>query len=442
METVDRRSQLPTARRTPLEASDPGRHTSGRVGQNGQPDANQEHKVAEAAAGARDDGLEPSEAVTMVPSANDQFSPWSLKPVLPLEEEEKLKEYESGGHLIPPLSSFFAALINDRKQISRLCLDLCLQYPLSDTLRHLKRVRVFQSRLQILLRPVTPEDQVNLLKNNCEFTKQKDVGSKISLKVTDILQGMDLNGLGEPFIISVPSRAARNQKEQHVWGSIWPSTYHAKRKNTNMEVGSNGEALSQEEKLRVLKNMQWALEAAQQNQAKGKKGVGAVVVDRESGKVLAIGTDQTGANGSPLLHACMVAIDMVAHQQGGGAFAGLFSMEENYKAKSLEEAKKGVETLGNEREKRKHSMEKDENAEIPYLCTGCEVYVTHEPCVMCSMALLHSRVSCVYYGCTTPGGSLGTYYLLHGNPGLNHRFLVYRGVLENECRSLLSGDEI
>ncbi|XP_073400404.1 probable inactive tRNA-specific adenosine deaminase-like protein 3 isoform X2 [Dendrobates tinctorius] len=385
----------------------------------------------------------------MVPSANDQFFPWSIKPVLPLEEEERLKAYESGGQLIPPLSSFFAALINDRKQISRLCLDLCLQYPLPDSLRHLKRVRVFQSRLQILLRPVTPEDQVNVLKNNGEFTKQKEDGTKkadfsreISLKVTDILQGMDLHGLGEPFIISVPSRAARNQKEQHVWASIWPSTYHAKRKNTNGEVGSSGEALSQEEKIRVMENMQLALEAAQQNQAKGMKGVGAVVVDRDSGKVLAIGTDQTGANGSPLLHACMVAIDMVAHQQGGGAYVGLSSMDENYKAKSLEDAKKGVETVGNEREKRKHSMEKDENAEIPYLCTGCEVYVTHEPCVMCSMALLHSRVSCVYYGCTTPGGALGTYYLLHGNPGLNHRFLVYRGVLENECRSLLSGDEI
>ncbi|XP_073540648.1 probable inactive tRNA-specific adenosine deaminase-like protein 3 isoform X2 [Phyllobates terribilis] len=384
----------------------------------------------------------------MVPSANDQFSPWSLKPVLPLEEEEKLKEYKSGH--IPPLSSFFAALISDKKQISRLCLDLCLQYPLSDTLRHLKRVRVFQSCIQILLRPVTPEDQGNLLKNNGDFTKQKDDGSEkavdfsgeISLKVTDILQGMDLNGLGEPFIISVPSRAAKNQKEQHVWGSIWPCTYHAKPKNTNMEVGSSGEALSPEEKIRVMKNMQLALEAAQQNQTKGKKGVGAVVVDRESGKVLAIGTDQTGANGGPLLHACMVAIDMVAYQQGGGAYVGLSSMQENYKAKPLEETKKGMETIGNEREKRKHSMEKDENAEMPYLCTGCEVYVTHEPCVMCSMALLHSRVSCVYYGCTTPGGALGTYYLLHGSPGLNHRFLVYRGVLENECRSLLSGDEI
>ncbi|KAM4031345.1 putative inactive tRNA-specific adenosine deaminase-like protein 3 isoform 1-T4 [Anomaloglossus baeobatrachus] len=386
----------------------------------------------------------------MVPSADDnKFSPWSLKPVLPLEEEQELNKYKSG-HIIPPLSLFFAAPISDKKQISRLSLDLCLKYPFSDTLRHLKRVRVYQSHLQILLRPVTPEEQVNLLKNNGGFTKQKGDGCEnaahfkreIRLKVTDILQGIDLNGLGEPFLISVPSRAAKTQKEQHVWGKIWPCTYHAKPKNTNMEVGISGEGVSEKEKIRIEKNMEKALDAAQQNQAKGKKGVGAVVIDRESGKVLAIGTDQTGVHGGPLLHACMMAIDLVAHQQGGGAYVGLSSLEEDYKAKPLEETKKAVETKGNEREKRKHSTEKDENAESPYLCTGCEVYVTHEPCVMCSMALLHSRVSCVYYGCSSPGGALGTFYRLHCSPGLNHRFLVYRGVLENECRRLLSGDEI
>ncbi|XP_075698665.1 putative inactive tRNA-specific adenosine deaminase-like protein 3 isoform X2 [Rhinoderma darwinii] len=387
---------------------------------------------------------------TMAPSSDDHkfSSSWSLIPVLSLEKERELKEYESG-RITPPLSTFFAASITDKKQISRLSQGLHLQYPLSGTLQHLKRVRANQSRLQILLRSVTPQDQVNLLKPNVDISKQSidrpekavEFKPEVNLQIADILRGVDHNGLGGPFIVSVPSRAARNQKEQQVWGSIWPCTYHAKPKAKKLEESNSSEGVSEQERLRVGRFMHRAIEAAQQNQSRGGKGVGAVVVDQESGKILAIATDKTGDGGGPLLHTCMVAIDLVAQQQGGGAYVGLFNVEEENIEEHGENEKK-VEPKGDESEKRKRSKEQDGGAEVPYLCTGCEVYVTHEPCVMCSMALLHSRVSRVYYGCSSPSGALGSYYRLHSIPGLNHRFLVYRGVLEEECRRLVCGDEI
>lgn len=55
---------------------------------------------------------------------------------------------------------------------------------------------------------------------------------------------------------------------------------------------------------------------------------------------------------------------------------------------------------------------------------------------MCAMALVHSRVQRVFYGAPSPDGALGTRFRVHARPDLNHRFQVFHGVLEAQCRQL------
>ena len=63
-----------------------------------------------------------------------------------------------------------------------------------------------------------------------------------------------------------------------------------------------------------------------------------------------------------------------------------------------------------------------------YLCTNCIVILDQEPCIMCSMALLHSRVYAVIYIKQNPEcGGLGSLRMINYNEKLNHKFHVLRG---------------
>ncbi len=75
-----------------------------------------------------------------------------------------------------------------------------------------------------------------------------------------------------------------------------------------------------------------------------------------------------------------------------------------------------------------------------YRLDGCTLYVTLEPCVMCSGAALHARVARVVYGAAEPKtGAAGSVLDLFAEPRLNHHTQIARGVLADECSALLAG---
>lgn len=70
--------------------------------------------------------------------------------------------------------------------------------------------------------------------------------------------------------------------------------------------------------------------------------------------------------------------------------------------------------------------------------TGCTVYVTLEPCVMCAGLMVNARVTRCVYGAADPkAGALGSLYQLNADRRLNHAFEVTAGVLSNECAGML-----
>lgn len=70
--------------------------------------------------------------------------------------------------------------------------------------------------------------------------------------------------------------------------------------------------------------------------------------------------------------------------------------------------------------------------------TGCTVYVTLEPCLMCAGLMINARIDRCVFGAFDPkGGAAGTLYDVSRDPRLNHEFEVTAGVLEDECSELL-----
>jgi tRNA(adenine34) deaminase len=73
-----------------------------------------------------------------------------------------------------------------------------------------------------------------------------------------------------------------------------------------------------------------------------------------------------------------------------------------------------------------------------YRLPGCELYVTLEPCAMCSGAMMHARLARVVFGAADPKtGACGSIVNLFEQEKLNHHTEVVGGVLADECSALL-----
>lgn len=136
--------------------------------------------------------------------------------------------------------------------------------------------------------------------------------------------------------------------------------------------------------------MRLALQQAELARAAGEVPVGAVVVHQ--GRVIGRGHNAPVGNHDPTAHAEIMAL------------------------------REAAQAFGN------------------YRLDGCELFVTLEPCAMCSGAMLHARLARVVFGAADPKtGAAGSVADLFAQPALNHQTAVQGGVLADECGRMLSG---
>lgn len=84
------------------------------------------------------------------------------------------------------------------------------------------------------------------------------------------------------------------------------------------------------------------------------------------------------------------------------------------------------------------AMEEAARALGRWRLSGCTVYVTLEPCLMCAGLMVNARVDRCVYGAPDPkGGALGTLFDVSHDPRLNHAFEVTSGVLADEAADQL-----
>ena len=70
---------------------------------------------------------------------------------------------------------------------------------------------------------------------------------------------------------------------------------------------------------------------------------------------------------------------------------------------------------------------------------GCTLYVTLEPCIMCAGAILQARIPQIVFAASEPkGGGVASMYQLLSDDRLNHQSEIIGGVLDTQCRQILT----
>uniref|UniRef100_A0A7S3LQ79 CMP/dCMP-type deaminase domain-containing protein n=1 Tax=Aplanochytrium stocchinoi TaxID=215587 RepID=A0A7S3LQ79_9STRA len=378
-----------------------------------------------------------------------------LVEVLPVEVERLLK----GGE--PKLCRFVYGRVDKqyRRGLGEVIKSITHLYPLDSRFEHLKRVHRKSETQETLILYCEAED--------AEVGVDEIFSSIKSSTIVKLMQEHERIFNVKFGFVNVPAVAALTQEHYVKWSeTYWPINPRCMQYNNNNNNRNNNNDNKMEEKEKEKEKeketetekekrnfrgkythynsneyfspeelntiLYWKEQARQIETGTSKNGT--IIVHPTTNTLIAKAIDQSGSH--PLHHSCMQCINLASVRI-------LRAKQRHQKQKHLIRTSSSIFTeikghLIRKRPKLNRGNGKDKNdvsendtffdERETYLCTNMDIYTTKEPCTMCAMALLHSRVRRVFYDESNPqNGALGSQRRIHCNPNLNHSFQVFKG---------------
>lgn len=351
------------------------------------------------------------------------------------------------------------ATVSNLKTLSPIMAELSQKMPLNK-LNHLKRV----NKSRIILCSVQDVLECLLIEDNKE--KIADIGFGDSISNIDLINAHEtaiisvirlyleyykisqrlIDLLSEKVeLVSVASEAPILNWQYADAVKKWPCKFH---QNKEFEQMYEGKRFTDTESDFIIQTMKVCRFLCKEI----KKNASGIAVDPRTNSIVAIGFDEL--NKHPLMHCPMVLIDSIARTQSGGAWNDFLLHDGSIYANDVnnddEQTLSGVgQTLqsliqskfpsvrcGAERprpidedieRKIDESINSDNLTKYgPYLGTGYDIYITQEPCVMCCMALTHSRVRRIFFNEKKAKGAICSLTNFSSINALNHHFQAFQ----------------
>lgn len=392
---------------------------------------------------------------TIVDSKSTSMIVSELSRLLPLMQLNHLKRVNKTKVILCSIAAMTEFIANSETS------QKFKQYILDEAKRGNERAKhmlsEWETSCEISLQPTNDQIEINVCWPNEMFTHVNSLNAddpvvslilRLYLAECGVSRALLLDLCSDIQVAAVASHPPL-LKWQHIEANArWPCKFHP---NKYLEDITSGKLFSTELTafhIRMMNVCHFLRETLTRN-------VVGIAVDPRSMNIVAIGYDNVQTH--PLMHCAMVLIDAVARTQCGGAWTNLLGCDDDgavdkdkgdytmagtneqiralindkfphvrFGAKQVNDITSPIDYATIDASLLPSDVKIDNLAKYgPYLCTGYDIYLSHEPCTMCSMALVHSRVKRIFFEAVSDTGALRTLVKLHTIKALNHHYEVF-----------------